>query len=161
MMDDTPSGELASKTFEKHFNKTQGMILLGLMFTAEQRISSACDEDFDDDFHLPSVSLLEYMEKHKYLRRIEAVRDGEARTYWTLSSKGWACFSKKEVAAQLRKMDIDLNSIGTDSAVNWTKLVTARYIELFDYMLALKEHYWARRWDEIVYGAVIDDEAIY
>jgi len=51
----------------------------------------------DENYFVPSEDIRAYLKKQGFLAELTLSAAGETRTFLTLTSKGWACFTKKDV----------------------------------------------------------------
>lgn len=154
---DTPSSQLSSKAFDKHIGKTKGYIVPTTNVIANGKLCS--DEDIDapdQDYRSVPVDTIEYMTRQGYLRMITLVNGDYQKQFWTLSSKGWACFSKKEIADKLKQPDT-LFTNAKKEAVNWNILILARYAMLYEYMVASHMIYSTFAYKDIVCGTPFEN----
>ena len=153
--EDTPAGSLSSKVFEKHLNKTQRFILPAIHAIANEKVCS--DEEISDpehDFNTIPNATIDFLFRQGYLRRIQLINGQIQKDYWTLSTKGWSCFTKKGVAEHFRKAQFSFELKLKSSADEWSVLMMARYGDLYQYMVAARQVYVASMFNEVIYGIV-------
>ena len=159
--EDTPAGSLSSKVFEKHLNKKHDIILRSIHAVANKKVCS--DEEIDDPEHhfntIPNATI-DFLFRQGYLRRIQLINGQAQKDYWTLSSKGWACFTKKEVAEHFRNAKLPFGQKLKSSADEWSVLMMARYGDLYQYMVAAREAYVARKYNDVIYGIIKEEPDI-
>lgn len=156
--EDTPSGSLSSKVFEKHLNKTHGFILPAIHAVANEKVCS--DEEISDpehDFNTIPNATIDFLFRQGYLRKIQLINGQTQKDYWALSSKGWACFTKKEVAEQFRNAKLPFDLKLKSSADEWSVLMMARYGDLYQYMVAARQVYVASKYIDVIYGIIMGE----
>ena len=100
---DTPASEFKVNKFTSLLKEkptaAKAMMIFGqLKLVSKEPMNDAASELFGD-----ALDIAPYLEKHGYVTTVVVNVDGKGKEYYSLTSKGWACYSRQESAKYLKR----------------------------------------------------------